>query len=583
MESPKAQDGTRREWLAVAALTAIGFGLRSWPVGRLGLNHFDEGIYALAATWSLLPKGLAGIDPSLIPYAPPGFPILGGLAYLILGRSDGAMIAVSQVAGTLTIPVVAWLARRTFGPGAGFAAATFCAFSGPHIAFSRMALTDASFLLAWLLALGAGMRFLERPGFFRAIVMGLAVGLAQQFKYNGWLTGAIVIGSAALGILVRPEERRAASILRTFGWGVLGGVVAWLVVWPWYAFVENHGGYSALLRHQRSYLGGFRDWWPNFQIQADQAIALSSFRLIVPCLILVNLATRIVGAHVEDEATRKLHPIQRFVGSLPLDGGLLLLMVAPYWAGLMIVPWVLARPGASVRLVAVWWLILSVMTPFYHPYARLWLPYHAANWLLMSWLVLHGSSSFKSYLEAASKSVASETRLRRSLRWSIRAGLFFVGAFVVMTAFGHGARPQPGLLAPSDSLYQATARVAEVLPEEVQALRLLARPPVTYYLASRISLDPMAGSNSLLKGGDPRAWALVDSAILRSELGNPSVGSDRNLLDRFANNWEIVEEFPTTPSLPTLLDLDPGAARSSAGERNYPLWLLRPRTSKARR
>src|SRR5271169_2062809 len=124
MESPKAEDRTRREWLAVAALAVIGLGLRSWPVGRLGLSHFDEGIYALVASWSLLPKGLAGIDPSLIPYAPPGYPILGGIVYVVLGRSDGAMIAVSQIAGTLTIPVVAWLGRRTFGPGAGFASAT---------------------------------------------------------------------------------------------------------------------------------------------------------------------------------------------------------------------------------------------------------------------------------------------------------------------------------------------------------------------------------------------------------------------------------------------------------------------------
>ncbi len=193
------------------------------------------------------------------------------------------MIAVSQVAGTLTIPVVAWLARRTFGPGAGFAAATFCAFSGPHIAFSRMALTDASFLLAWLLALGAGMRFLERPGVVRAILMGLAVGLAQQFKYNGWLVGGIVIASALLGIVFHREERKVGSILKTFGWGALAAVVAWLVVWPWYRFVEAHGGYSALLRHQQSYLGGWRDWWPNLSIQADQAAALSGgLRLICP-------------------------------------------------------------------------------------------------------------------------------------------------------------------------------------------------------------------------------------------------------------------------------------------------------------
>jgi 4-amino-4-deoxy-L-arabinose transferase-like glycosyltransferase len=146
MQEPSSSSGSagRRESLGVVMVTLMGACLRFWPIGRLGLTHFDEGIYALASTWSLTPRGLGGLDPSLISYAPPGYPILGGLLYAILGRSDSAMILVSQLAGIATIPVVAWLGRRTFGPGAGFVSAVFCALSGPHIAFSRMALTDAS-------------------------------------------------------------------------------------------------------------------------------------------------------------------------------------------------------------------------------------------------------------------------------------------------------------------------------------------------------------------------------------------------------------------------------------------------------
>ena len=391
MDSSPDSDRSRREWLAVAAVTVIGFGLRIWPVGRLGLTHFDEGIYALASSWSLNPGGLRAIDPSVIPYAPPGFPILGGIAYALLGRSDGALISVSQLAGTLTIPVVAWLARRAFGAGAGFAAAVYCAFSGPHIAFSRMALTDASFLLSWLVAIGAGMRFLERPGLARGVVMGLMVGLAQQFKYNGWLTGGIVVGTALFG-LIRPEGRKAGPIAATFGWGVLGGVMAGVVVWPWYAFVEGHGGYPALLRHQQSYLGGFRDWWPNLKAQADQAAALSGGQgLILPGLLLATFAAWIARPPAWGSSPPSIRSIVR-----PLAMGILLwpLTFTPYWLGLALAPWLLTRPHPAARLVGAWWLILSVLTPFYHPYARLWLPYHAANWLLMGWLVGGGFPSF---------------------------------------------------------------------------------------------------------------------------------------------------------------------------------------------
>ena len=197
MNRPTPQPATDPEWLAVVALTAIAALLRLAGFGRLGLDHFDEGIYASVGAWSLAPGGLADLDPGLIPYAPPGYPILVGLAYRLAGPSDLAAIAVSIVAGIAAIPVVAWLGRRTFGPGFGVAAAGFAAASMPHIAFSRMALTDATFLLAWLGAMVAGGRFLERPGPVRAVWLGAAVGLAQHFKYNGWLAGAIVAATAA--------------------------------------------------------------------------------------------------------------------------------------------------------------------------------------------------------------------------------------------------------------------------------------------------------------------------------------------------------------------------------------------------
>ena len=146
--------------------------LRLWSPGRLGLVHFDEGIYALAGLWVFSPRGLLDFDPTSIAYAPPGFRSWRACPTWDLGVGDFSAILVSIVAGTLTIPAAAWVARRTFGSGAGAAAAAFAALSGPHIAFSRMALTDASFLLFWVLAIGQGQRFLERPNPTRAVVAG---------------------------------------------------------------------------------------------------------------------------------------------------------------------------------------------------------------------------------------------------------------------------------------------------------------------------------------------------------------------------------------------------------------------------
>ena len=256
-----------RESLVIVALTVLGAIVRLWSLNRLGLVHFDEGIYALAGLWSLSPRGLGAIDPMFIAYAPPGYPFLVGLSYLVFGARDLSAILVSIAAGTLTIPVAAWLARRTFGPGAGGVAAAFAALSGPQIAFSRMALTDASFLLCWLVAIGMGQRFLERPGPLRALAFGLAVGAAQLFKYNGWITGAIVAASAAAWLLCRPAEWRTRATAATWGWGVVAALFAALVYLPWFWFVESHGGYKELLAHQRSYLGDFSSWPAHWSLQ----------------------------------------------------------------------------------------------------------------------------------------------------------------------------------------------------------------------------------------------------------------------------------------------------------------------------
>ena len=205
---PRLDSGFFRESLVVIALTMVGGVIRLWSLGRVGLIHFDEGIYALAGLWVFSPRGLLDLDPNLIAYAPPGFSILVGLSYLFFGVGDVAAVLVSIVSGTLTIPAVGWVARRTFGSGAGAAAAALTAFSGAHIAFSRMALVDASFLLFWVVAIGQGQRFLERPKPARAIALGLAVGIAQLFKYSGWVSGGIVAISAGSCLLFHPAARK---------------------------------------------------------------------------------------------------------------------------------------------------------------------------------------------------------------------------------------------------------------------------------------------------------------------------------------------------------------------------------------
>ena len=176
-------------------LTLAGAVVRAWELPRLGLSHFDEGIYAIAGLWSVSPGGLTSFDPTLVPYAPPGFPILVGLP--IWGWASVTWRRLVSIrCGTLTIPAAAWLARRTFGSGAGAAAGALVAFSGFHVTFSRMALTDVSFLLCWFIGTHLRPAVSWNGPTCTAIALGLSVGLTQGFKYNGWLLGAFVVLAA---------------------------------------------------------------------------------------------------------------------------------------------------------------------------------------------------------------------------------------------------------------------------------------------------------------------------------------------------------------------------------------------------
>ena len=373
----------------------------------------------------------------------------------------------------------------------------------------------------------------------------------------------------------------------------------WALSWPgWssgpgFAFVEAHGGYSALLHHQRSYLGAWSDWGSHRQAQVAQGSALSGgLALIVPTWIVATSSAMIAPG-----AAWRVVMESR---SIMARAGILLSLGAAGWClsqvgdlvVVLVLPWLLGLPGrqstelfgpprTSTRVVGVWWVSLMVLTPLYHPYARLWLPCHAVQWLLGGWLVGEGLPRIACRF-ARSPNAVGPPRIRSA--WVSTLVLGLVAIVVGLAVMPAPVMRLPGLLDPTDALYQATVQVSAQLPEEVQGLRLLVRPPVTFYLSGRVALFPMAGSAALSEPGDSRVWALVDSAILRSESGWISGGSGRDLLYHFAADWEIVGEFPTWPSLPTLLDIDPGAARAgSTSDRTYPLWLLRPRTAKARR
>jgi|GEM_PF-1047866 len=569
----------RRELVIVAGLTLLAAVPRFLRFGQEGLTHFDEGVYAFAGLWSVSPKGLAGIDPGVIPYAPPGLPILIGLAYTVFGVADVSALFVTAACGVLTVPVAAWLGRRTFGPGGGAASAVFAAFSLAHVAFSRKALTDVPFLIAWLAAVGLGGWFLERPRFGRALAFGVAVGLAQNVKYNGWVAGVVVAAAAVFGLFTGRDARRPSAVVRTFGLGLVAALVAGLVYLPWYLFVEAHGGYAALLKHHRSYLGGASSWLPHWDQQLAQVVALSGGAAVGA--VTWSVAWVVAGAAVHGFAM--LFPKSRWDAArlrLGLLIGAAVLATVPdlgWWVGLGWSGWLLFDPRPARRVLGSWWLILSVMTPFYHPYARLWLPLHAAGWVLLTGGLLALGPFPGSVLEVADRT------LFRNRRLIAQAAVAVTCLVAARTHWGDSrprALPLESFFAPTDGFRNAAAELANDQPvasDPAAVLRVLARRPLLYYLAlqgkPRIQMLPDA--DELVRGPlREHEWALVDGV----QVGE---GTDEGTeWRRIERRWVRVSVWPVVFDPVTLLDVNPEAPYDLSYSKPASLVLFYPRGQK---
>ncbi len=553
----------RRLLILIATLTLIGVLPRFWGVDRIGLTHFDEGIYALTGLWISQPNGLAGIDPDISTYAPPALPTMIGLSYLTFGISDLGAVLPVLVLGVLTVPVVAWVAHRTFGPGAGVSAAALAAVSGPHVAFSRMTLTDVPFLFCWLLTLGLGARFLERPRFGRALAMGAAVGLAQLVKYNGWMTGVVIALAAGIGIVTRrgPDGRQP---WRTLGLGLLGALLAAILYAPWYGFVEEHGGYARLLAHHRGYVGGPSHWFEYATIQLGEVVALSGGPLWGALAGGLSLISGMIALRFFPRNVR----VWGLILSLTL--ALAWLPTLPWWLGLILLPWLFREERPAFRVLGVWWLLLSIMTPMYHPYARLWLPLHGAGWVLLGGIVPR-------LLAFGSQNEREFAGWPRSV---VQGGLAACALSLIWQVMLTSPRPEPipGLLGPTDAFRRNIDRVfPERRPYPFGLLRVVARPLATYYLGvqGHVSFTRPEGLDQLLQEAPPGDWLLIDETQLRQE------GDLDASLRRLFADWEPVPGggWVEILSPPTLLDVDPGAAFGDLRARRSHVWLLRHKPS----
>ena len=530
---------------AIGAATLLAAVLRFWGLGSVGLTHFDEGIYATASLWVTDAAGLAGIDPALIFYAPPGYPILAGALTLVVGFSDRVPALTSAILGVLTVPLVGIVGWKAGGRRVAVVAAVLAATSGPHLAFSRMGLTDVAYVLTLLLTIAAGGWFLKSPGWGRAIVLGLAVGVAQNVKYHGVL-GGLAVGVAALSMVRERRGARWTWAARVFGLGVVALSVAIVLDWPWIRFVESHESYEGLLAHQRSYLTARSPmaWLEHWRLQVAGQAALAGRWGAIPMTASGAALAAAVGCWGGREKRGGM-TARRLAGNLLIVAGVGLLWLVPgasWWVAASAIPRAFRRDAEpTLRVTASAWVIFAVLTPFYHPYARLWLPLQATGWILAG-VVLDGWLRMQ---------VGSE-KLRDGRRdhWISSASIVVV--LVIAASWFRGVAAPTELVEERRELRRVVDRFAAILGDVQGEVAVFARPAVAHYLASRHRIHShwVHDREDLRSAVGFGSWLVLEPGMERG-------GSARN---RVPSGWVEVASGRFHPGIVTRLDENPGAA-----------------------
>ncbi len=363
-ESPNV---ARRFAIGLALLVSLAFALRVWALERCGIDHYDEGVYAFSAAALAAPQDFPELYPGQEKFSPPLYFGAAGLLARVGGLEiDTALVALNALLGAATVALLALVGRRWFGPAAGLASGALLALNEYHIALSRSALTDVAFALAHLGAWFALIEALRAERLGRALAAGVLVAVAWNVKYHGWLAvvaSALAFAPIFVARLATGRPWRGPLLL-----GCAAAGVAALGYLPWALHIQAQpGGYAALAQYQSTMLRG--GWFENLARQGAQQLffegplSAAAPPLALACALWLSPARAGVAV-----------ALAALLGALACAfGGAVAFTALAACALLPLVPRARALEWPALALLAALTL-WSLLTPFYHPYARLLLP-----------------------------------------------------------------------------------------------------------------------------------------------------------------------------------------------------------------
>ena len=521
---------SRWEFGALLLTCLVGLGFRAWHVSSVGIDHFDEGVYALSGSSLIDPEWDLYFKQS--EFSPPLFFSLVGLSYHLAGHpSAEAAVTVNVVLGALTVPLLWWVGRVWFGAAAGIFAAVLLACSEYHITLSRTALTDVAFAFFFLLALAAIVAALRRRGVVLSLLAGVAVGLAWNTKYHGWL--ALVLTGIALAAVTTRAPLRWPTVKRSaFLWGGIV-VVAVACYLPWAAFVQSQpGGYLGVVENHRSLLSLHwpRNLWVHAQHQFFLDGPISRCAIIAGFFLVLLISRRLL---------RPLGKAWAVVGFLATSALLLGGSGSAFLLAFLALPALLGNRhslGASTLLA--WLGLFFLLTPFYHPYARLLLPFTMATCLGAGVWVSRATDRLENEAEGPAWPTVF-TAVAATLGFVIFAG--------VIPDVSDPWRP-------SRSVADAVSEMRTLIAPRDRVI-VVGAPSVAFYLrlADRLA-EPTDGA-SRLKG-------LRDPAYVVTGVYADRVPHTREVLTGMADQLSRLGTFPLDPKdIRVLDDFSPAKAR----------------------
>lgn len=207
-------------------------GITYWQTGRFGLYHHNPPLIKMVAALPVI--GMRGVE---VPYEAPSwsnepqnkaqfaheFQQLNAPNYFELFARSRLIMPLFSVLGGLVIFV--W-SSRLYGPGGGLLSLALWSFCPNILAHCRLVTTDVGSASFGVFATYLFWRWLKRPTWLRAVIVGIGLGLAQLSKFSMILLYGLW---PLLGVLSLFLESERGQIARRAVQGVVQGLVIFAI------------------------------------------------------------------------------------------------------------------------------------------------------------------------------------------------------------------------------------------------------------------------------------------------------------------------------------------------------------------